>query len=101
MDEGHAGSRLPKSNRSMARILITGEAGWGSHCAKALAAVKHEAIVFGSLIFGHRDFVSWVKLIYGHIMCAHSPESPRLVSQFLASILHHMAGDMVARKHHN
>jgi UDP-arabinose 4-epimerase len=52
----------------MARILITGGAGYvGSHCAKALAAVGHEAIVFDSLLFGHRDFVRWGKLIEGDI----------------------------------
>jgi UDP-glucose-4-epimerase GalE len=52
----------------MARILITGGAGYvGSHCAKALAAVKHEAIVFDNLLFGHRDFVRWGKLIEGDI----------------------------------
>src|SRR5262245_51784914 len=52
----------------MARILITGGAGYvGSHCAKALAAVGHDAIVFDSLLFGHRDFVRWGKLIEGDI----------------------------------
>ena len=52
----------------MARILITGGAGYvGSHCAKALAAVGHEAIVFDNLLIGHRDFVRWGKLIQGDI----------------------------------
>jgi UDP-arabinose 4-epimerase len=52
----------------MARILITGGAGYvGSHCAKALAAVGHEAIVFDNLLFGHRDFVRWSTLIEGDI----------------------------------
>lgn len=52
----------------MARILITGGAGYvGSHCAKALAAARHEGIVFDSLLFGHREFVRWGKLIEGDI----------------------------------
>jgi len=52
----------------MARILVTGGAGYvGSHCAKALAAAGHEGIVFDSLLFGHRDFVRWGKLIEGDI----------------------------------
>jgi UDP-arabinose 4-epimerase len=42
----------------MALVLITGGAGYvGSHCAKALAAANHEAIVLDNLILGHRDFV--------------------------------------------
>ena len=52
----------------MARILITGGAGYvGSHCAKALAGAGHEGIVFDSLLFGHREFVRWGKLIEGDI----------------------------------
>jgi UDP-glucose-4-epimerase GalE len=52
----------------MARILITGGAGYvGSHCAKALAAAGHEGIVLDNLLFGHRDFVRWGKLIEGDI----------------------------------
>jgi UDP-glucose-4-epimerase GalE len=52
----------------MARILITGGAGYvGSHCAKALAAAGHESVVYDSLLFGHREFVRWGKLIEGDI----------------------------------
>jgi len=52
----------------MARILITGGAGYvGSHCAKALATAGHEGIVFDSLLFGHREFVRWGKLVEGDI----------------------------------
>ena len=52
----------------MARILVTGGAGYvGSHCAKALAAVGHEIIVFDNLSSGHREFVRWGKLIEGDI----------------------------------
>ena len=52
----------------MARILVTGGAGYvGSHCAKALAAAGHEGIIFDSLLFGHREFVRWGKLIQGDI----------------------------------
>lgn len=52
----------------MARILITGGAGYvGSHCAKALAAVGHEGIVFDSLLFGRRESVRWGKLVEGDI----------------------------------
>jgi UDP-arabinose 4-epimerase len=54
--------------RKMACILITGGAGYiGSHCAKALAASGHEAVVFDNLTFGHRDFVRWGRLIEGDI----------------------------------
>jgi UDP-glucose 4-epimerase len=52
----------------MASILVTGGAGYvGSHCAKALAAAGHEAIVFDNLSFGHREFVRWGKLVEGDI----------------------------------
>src|SRR5215469_3172640 len=52
----------------MARILITGGAGYvGSHCAKALAAVRHEGVVFDNLLFGHREFVRWGPFIEGDI----------------------------------
>jgi UDP-glucose-4-epimerase GalE len=52
----------------MARILITGGAGYvGSDCAKALAATGHEAIVFDSLMSGHREFVRWGSLVVGDI----------------------------------
>jgi UDP-glucose-4-epimerase GalE len=52
----------------MARILITGGAGYvGSHCARAVAENGHEAIVFDSLVFGHREFSRWGQLIEGDI----------------------------------
>ncbi len=52
----------------MARILITGGAGYvGSHCSKALAAVGHEIVIFDNLLFGHREFVCWGRLIEGDI----------------------------------
>jgi UDP-glucose-4-epimerase GalE len=52
----------------MARILITGGAGYvGSHCAKALGEMGHEGVVFDSLLFGHREFARWGKLIEGDI----------------------------------
>jgi UDP-arabinose 4-epimerase len=60
----------------MARILITGGAGYvGSHCAKALAAAGHEGIIFDSLLFGHREFVRWGKLIEGDIRDAAALDS--------------------------
>jgi UDP-glucose-4-epimerase GalE len=52
----------------MARILIAGGAGYvGSHCVKALAAAGHDCVVFDSLLFGHREFVRWGRLIEGDI----------------------------------
>jgi UDP-arabinose 4-epimerase len=52
----------------MACILITGGAGYiGSHCAKALAAIGHEAVVLDNLTSGHRDFIRWGRLIEGDI----------------------------------
>src|SRR5215471_13930368 len=52
----------------MARILITGGAGYvGSHCSKALAAARHEGVVFDNLLFGHREFARWGRLIEGDI----------------------------------
>ncbi len=52
----------------MSRILIVGGAGYvGSHCARAVAAAGHEAVVFDNLYFGHREFVRWGKLIKGDI----------------------------------
>jgi UDP-arabinose 4-epimerase len=52
----------------MARILITGGAGYvGIHCAKAIAEARHEGVVFDSLLFGHREFARWGKLIEGDI----------------------------------
>jgi UDP-glucose-4-epimerase GalE len=53
---------------SMARILITGGAGYvGSHCAKALSASGHDGIVFDNLSTGHRAFVKWGRLVEGDI----------------------------------
>jgi UDP-glucose-4-epimerase GalE len=64
----------------MARILITGGAGYvGSHCAKALAAVGHEGVVFDSLLFGHREHVRWGRLIEGDIR-----DAPALDAVFAA-----------------
>jgi UDP-glucose-4-epimerase GalE len=52
----------------MARVLITGGAGYvGSHCAKAVADCGHEVVVFDSLVFGHREFSRWGRLIEGDI----------------------------------
>jgi UDP-arabinose 4-epimerase len=52
----------------MARILITGGAGYvGSHCAKSASVEGHEILVFDSLLFGHREFVRWGELITGDI----------------------------------
>jgi UDP-arabinose 4-epimerase len=52
----------------MARILITGGAGYvGSHCAKTLAALGHDGVVFDNLLFGHREFVRWGELIEGDV----------------------------------
>ena len=53
---------------AMARILITGGAGYvGSHCAKALAAAGHRGVVFDNLVFGHRELVRWGQLVEGDI----------------------------------
>ncbi len=52
----------------MARILITGGAGYiGSHCAKALAEIGHDVVVFDSLLFGHREFLRWGVFVHGDI----------------------------------
>src|SRR5262245_31797818 len=52
----------------MARVLITGGAGYvGSHCAKAVVAAGHEAVVFDNLLLGHRELVRWGPLIEGDI----------------------------------
>jgi UDP-arabinose 4-epimerase len=52
----------------MANILIVGGAGYvGSHCAKTVAAAGHSILTFDSLLFGHRNFVRWGKLIVGDI----------------------------------
>jgi UDP-glucose 4-epimerase len=52
----------------MANILVTGGAGYvGSHCVKALAAARHETIILDSLLFGHREFARWGKLVEGDI----------------------------------
>jgi UDP-arabinose 4-epimerase len=57
-----------QSRDIMARILITGGAGYvGSHCAKALAAAGHQGVVFDNLLFGHRHFVRWGELVEGDI----------------------------------
>lgn len=54
--------------RKLARVLITGGAGYvGSHCAKAAARAGHDCIVFDSLVMGHREFVRWGPLIEGDI----------------------------------
>jgi UDP-glucose-4-epimerase GalE len=71
----------------MARILITGGAGYvGSHCTKALAAAGHEAVVFDSLVFGHREFVRWGKLIEGDIRDANALDAVFRADRFDAVI---------------
>ena len=71
----------------MARILITGGAGYvGSHCAKALAAAGHETVIFDSLIYGHREFVRWGKLIEGDIRNGAALDSVFKAHQFDAVI---------------
>jgi UDP-glucose 4-epimerase len=41
----------------MARVLITGSAGYvGSHGAKALSTWRHESIVFDNFLFCRRKF---------------------------------------------
>jgi UDP-glucose-4-epimerase GalE len=75
----------------MTRILITGGAGYvGSHCAKAIAAAGHEGIVFDSLLFGHRDFVRWGKLIEGDIRDAAALDAVFSVHRFDA-VMHFAA----------
>jgi UDP-arabinose 4-epimerase len=60
----------------MASILVTGGAGYvGSHCAKALAAAGHQAIVFDNLTLGHREFVRWGPLVEGDIRDAAAVEA--------------------------
>ncbi len=52
----------------MARILVTGGAGYvGAHCTKLAAESGHECIVFDSLVNGHRSFVQWGPLVEGDI----------------------------------
>ena len=75
----------------MARILVTGGAGYvGSHCAKALARAGHDTIVFDSMLFGHRDFVRWGRLVEGDIR--NGPELDKLFSeQPIDAVLHFAA----------
>lgn len=52
----------------MAKLLITGGAGYvGSHAAKLAAASGHDCVVYDSLVNGHRDFVRWGPLVVGDI----------------------------------
>ncbi len=52
----------------MARILVTGGAGYvGSHVTKLLAAKGHESVVFDNLTRGHAELVRWGELILGDI----------------------------------
>ena len=75
----------------MSRILITGGAGYvGSHCARALAAAGHEAVVFDSLLFGHRDFVRWGKLVEGDIRDANALDAVFRADRFEA-VMHFAA----------
>jgi len=75
----------------MTRILITGGAGYvGSHCAKAIAAAGHEGIVFDSLLFGHRDFARWGRLIEGDIRDAAALDAVFSVHRFDA-VMHFAA----------
>jgi UDP-arabinose 4-epimerase len=75
----------------MARILITGGAGYvGSHCAKAAAIAGHECIVFDNLLFGHRDFVRWGPLIEGDIRDAAALEAV-FSTQCIDAVMHFAA----------
>ena len=75
----------------MARILITGGAGYvGSHCAKALAEMGHEGVVFDSLVFGRREFVRWGQLIEGDIRDAAALDSVFAAHRFDA-VMHFAA----------
>ena len=49
-------------------VLITGGAGYiGSHANCALAERGYETLVLDNLVYGHRDFVQWGRLIEGDI----------------------------------
>jgi len=75
----------------MSRILITGGAGYvGSHCARALAGAGHEAVVFDSLFFGHREFVRWGRLIEGDIRDANALDAVFRADRFDA-VMHFAA----------
>src|ERR1035437_120986 len=75
----------------MARILITGGAGYvGSHCAKALSAAGHEAIVFDNLASGDREFVRWGPLIEGDIRDATALDSA-FHAYRIAAVMHFAA----------
>ncbi len=49
-------------------ILITGGAGYiGSHVNKKLNEKGYETLVFDNLVYGHKEFVRWGKLILGDL----------------------------------
>jgi UDP-glucose-4-epimerase GalE len=75
----------------MARILIAGGAGYvGSHCVKALAAAGHDCVVFDSLLFGHREFVRWGRLIEGDVRDAAALDAAFAAQRFDA-VMHFAA----------
>lgn len=81
-------------------VLVVGGAGYiGSHCARMLADLGHEPVVFDNLSTGWRDFARFGPFVHGDI------RDPRALDQVLGAhkpklVLHFAAKSLVGESMH-
>ncbi len=75
-------------------VLVTGGAGYiGSHCVRALAAARCEAVAYDNLSTGHRNFVAG-PLVVGDLLDKATPAEA--FSQYeIAAVMHFAAASLV------
>jgi len=76
------------------KILVTGGAGYiGSHVVKKLGQLGHDLIIYDNLSTGHKEAVTFGKLIVGHLQDKEKLEE--LFKQNTIDAVFHFAGSIV------
>ncbi len=76
------------------KVLITGGAGYiGSHVVKALGKLGHDIVVYDNLSTGHKDAVTFGKLVVGDLVDIPKLESLFETEKFEAVL--HFAGSII------